>query len=499
MRSSLKKLESFLDLKIFNNKLFKDKHFRLFIFITVLVFTFILRAHNYDRHPGMGHLEEMAFGWAGIHLIETGIPVSWSTLDYPDRAEIFRGQISFQGGDPKLSVRLYRPWLDQPPLFSMLIGQFAHWYGADRNQVLPTSYIRMPVIFISILTTIMLFLIARLVSGFWMSILSMLIWSFTPIMLFASRMAVPENLITSLYLIIVYWLLKYHLKQSFKYLIGIPFLIGICGLSKATGFLILPLAIFFAFQNKSYRSIVYLILMTLPFIGIFFWYGLHFDQAIFWRINEIQSNRPAGYNSLAWYFGQPSYDITTMMDAWFIFWLLTAGYFLIAQKEKLQKYILLFFVYWVIVVMISSGENDLLAWYRFPSYPLLAIIGAWGVKELFKNIDFFKSLLGVGFLLGNRNFLVNAFRPNVSAWEFRLPFTALMLPSLLMWVYPAVLLERISKWILIGAFIIGAFMNVVYIYNIFDLQCESKTCSFGPSTFLSTLYFPVIWKLIAQQ
>lgn len=499
MKKFLKWLDKLLDFKIFDHKFFKNKSFRLLIFLIVLGFTFVLRAHNYDRSPGMGHLEEMAFGWAGIYLVETGVPVSWSTLDYPDRAEIFRGQVMYQGGDPKLSVRLYKPWLDQPPLFSILVGEFAHLYGAHRDQVLPASYIRMPVIFLSILTSIMLFLIARLVSGYWMGILSMTVWSLTPIMLFASRMAVPENLITPLYLIICYLLLKYLKKPSFKYIIFIPLLIGISGLSKATGFLILPLTLFFALQNKDIKSIIYLVILTLPFIGGYFWYGLHFDPAIFWRINEIQSQRPAGYNSLAWYFGQPSYDITTMMDAWFIFWLLTAGYFLIAPKEKLQKYILLFFCYWVIVVMISSGENDLLAWYRFPSYPLLAIIGAWGIKELFKNTDFFKSLLGIGFLLGNRNFLVNAFRENVTAWQYRIPFTAMMLPSLLMWIYPSAVLEKLSKWVLITAFVIGAFMNVVYIYNIFDLQCESKSCIFGPSTFLSTLYFPVLWKIIAQQ
>jgi len=98
----------------------KSKLFKAFILALVLIFTFILRAHNYDRVPPIGQLEELAFGWAGIHLIETGSPVSWSTLEYPESALIFKGEKNLGGNDPKVFVNLYDPWLDQPPLFSLL-------------------------------------------------------------------------------------------------------------------------------------------------------------------------------------------------------------------------------------------------------------------------------------------------------------------------------------------------------------------------------------------
>ena len=133
-------------------------------FILVLFFTFVLRAHNYDRVPTANHLDEMLYAWSGIYLIETGEPVSWSTLDYPKRSEVYKGRISYKGGIPEAYVTLYKPWLDEPPLFSLIVGYFAHLYGADRNEFVPSSYIRVPVIIFSTLTSIMVFLIARVVS-----------------------------------------------------------------------------------------------------------------------------------------------------------------------------------------------------------------------------------------------------------------------------------------------------------------------------------------------
>jgi len=81
------------------------------------LFIFILRAHNYERFPSPNHLDEQLYALSGIYLVETGVPVSWSTLDYPKSAEVYKGTISYQGGEPSASVTLYKPWLDEPPLF----------------------------------------------------------------------------------------------------------------------------------------------------------------------------------------------------------------------------------------------------------------------------------------------------------------------------------------------------------------------------------------------
>ena len=141
-------------------KIIKNRWFKILIFIFIFVFTFILRAHNYEKTPGALHLDEMLYAWSGIYLIETGVPVSWSTLDYPKRAEVFKGIINYKGGQPETSVTLYKPWLDEPPLFSLIVGFFAHINGAARTDFIPSSYIRIPSIIFASLVSIFIFLIA---------------------------------------------------------------------------------------------------------------------------------------------------------------------------------------------------------------------------------------------------------------------------------------------------------------------------------------------------
>ncbi len=464
------------------------------IFFLVLSFTFILRTHNFDKIPFFGHLEEMLFAWSGIYLVETGTPVSWSTLDYPSRAEIFRGKLDYKGGEPFSYVRLYKPWLDEPPLFSLMVGEFAHFYKADRNDVIPTSYIRTPMVFIALLTSIMVFLTARLVSGYWVGILSMFLYGSIPIFVISSRMAVPENLIALLFIITVYLLLKFQIAPKFVYLLPIPLLAGIAGLSKPTGFFILPLAVFIAFAKKYYSSCLYLILAITAFIGFFIWYGMYFDTQIFWHLVSIQGFRPVGFSSLGWLFISPAFDISILTESWYIFALLCAFYFILKPQGKQNKFIIFSFVYWVIIVMLSGGAGDLLPWYRYPFFPLLAIIAAWGLQELVVKADFFATFITAGLLLGNRHLLTNAFRPDVTPLQYRSVFSLLMLPSLLSYIYENIWLKKLTRAIIILVIIVGSYFNILYIYNQYEIICENVSCPLGPTTSLSSIHFPVIWR-----
>lgn len=482
------------------------KGFRWLVFLVIFIFTFILRAHNYDRTPGIGHMEELLYGWSGIYLVETGVPVSWSTLNYPKRAEVFKGIKTLDGAAPKVAVDLYKPWLDEPPVFSLIVGYSAHLFGANRENVLPSSYIRFPVIFLAAITSIMIFLVGRLVSGYWIGILAMLVYGVTPIMVFASRYAVAENMIALMLIIVLFLLLKYIQTLKSTYLFAIPLLAGIAGLSKPTGFFLLPLALFAVFLNfsdksqrkKIIKNILILILGTIPFIGMFFWYGLHFDSEIFWSITNIQSYRPVGFSSLAFFFTTPAFDISIFTDSWYVFCLLASVYYIfIPKKDRLENFLVLAFVYWVIIVMISGGEADLLPWYRFPAFPILSIIGAWGLILLIKKADFFTSFMAVGMLLGSRFLLINAFRSNIQPLEYRYTFSLLMIPSLLNLVFNKAALQKISKVIIIGVIVVGVYFNTLYIYNNFDLSCERKECALGPTTWLASLYFPIIWRFIA--
>lgn len=475
--------------------------FRIFVLAVVFSFTFILRAHNYDRAPGLGQLEELAFGWAGIHLIETGSPVSWSTLEYPDSSLVYSGEVNLDGSEPRVFVDLYQPWLDQPPLYSLISGGSAHLFGANRNFVLPTSYLRLPGIFIAFLTSILLFLIARKVSGFWTGVLTVLIYGATPIFVLSSRMAVPENLIGCIYLLIVYLLLKFREKPRFLYLAVIPFVIGLAGLSKATGFLMAPLVLYEMIVKKYYKSSVYLVLIVAAFVGLFIYYGVYFNEGIFWRLMEIQSTRPVGFGSLGFILTTPSFDINIFQDNFYVFCMLSAVFFIFGNKpseslkmDQGRKFVIFSLIYGIIIVAFSGGEKDLLSWYRFIFMPIFAITGAWGIIYVIKNISFATTVTAVFLFLGNRHLLVNPFRSQLSPIAFRTIFSGLVLPSLVFEWLGKKNIEAICRILLIGTLIAGIYMNVVYIYNVHEISCESLSCPIGPSTVISRMHFPFFWR-----
>jgi 4-amino-4-deoxy-L-arabinose transferase-like glycosyltransferase len=476
----------------------------LIVFVFVFLFTFILRAHNYERTPTSNHLDEQLYAWSGMYLVEEGVPVSWSTLDYPKRNEVFEGEINYKGGSPKASVVLYKPWLDEPPLFSYLVGYSAHLFGAEKTDFVPSSFIRFPIVLISAITSILVFLIAKKVSGFWTGILSMLVFGTVPVFVFASRTAMPETLISFFYSLLVFMIILFEKKLKFWYILPLPVLAGLAGLSKPTGFFLLPIAIFFVvkklYENKNLKLapkyILYMLVALAPFVIFFFWWGVHLDKELFMRINSIQSNRPVGFGSLAWFFITPSVDTSILRDSWYVFGLLSVAYFLFSKKTNLQKIVIISFVYWILVVMISGGENDLLSWYRFPAFPFMAIIMSWGLIKLVQMADFFASFIAAGMLLGNRMLLVTPLLQNVRPPTYRFVLGSLMLPSTLNMILEKKILISLSKWIIIGIIVVGIYLNTKYIYNAYELACENTTCPFVPTTFLSTIRFPYFWRFL---
>lgn len=483
-------------------KIFYSIPFKFFLFVLVFFFTFVLRAHNYDREPPGGHLEEMLYAWSGIYLVETGVPVSWSDLDYPKRAEVYRGIIDYHG-ITKTSVRLYKPWLDEPPLYSLVLGAFAHYHHADRHLVIPAAYIREPAVLISSLVGILVFLIAFEVSGFYTGILAMLLYGTIPTLVIGSRLAVGENWVTLFYTLGAYLLIKFVKRPNYLYLLLFPILAGLAGLGKPTGFFVLPIALYFAFAKKFYKTLIYMILGIIPFVVFFIWYGVHYDSQIFWHITSIQASRPVGFLSLAWFLISPAYDIYLFIDSWYVFGLAFAVYLIFSSRKEqilslsmdnLKWLISFFFVYWLMVVMFTGGQTDLLPWYRYPAFPFLAIIIAFGLEYVVRNVNFYTSLMVLGLLLGGRSLVSNAFRPDVYALDYKIIFSLLILPSLVYTIYKFGWLENLSRVLVIGVIVIGIYYNVIYVYNQFELVCESKSCEFGPQTALSQIHFPIIWR-----
>ena len=474
----------------------KKSRIRVFVFSILFLFLLILKFHNYDRVPDSAHAEELLYSWSGINLIETGVPMSWSTLDYSEENLMFDGIV----GDLKgvyLPAKLYKPWLDEPPLFSLMSGGVAHLFGDDRDKLIPTSHSRIPTVLASVITMFLVFWIGYKFYSFNIGLLAMCFYGMTPTIVFGSRLSVPENII-ALAVIASLLIMKSYLKKPkiiYAFIFGIFCLI--LGLMKPTGFFLAPLCIYFAVKKRRWKDILIIISFVLLGIGLYILYGYTYDWELFKSIVTIQGNRFAGWTGLAYVLNSPSFDITLFFDGWYILGLFFALFFSFQKKiGKNTKLLSLFLFYWLIMSVISGSEQDLLPWYRYPFFPLLAIFGSLGLAWIYKRANFFTMVFAVGLLLTSRYYLANDFRPTTPANVYRVVYFLALVPSLLYFLNKSNLAKKTTRYILILFVVLGFYFNAKYIYSAFEIRCENKTCPFSQSTLLSKVKLPFFDKFL---
>ena len=481
-----------MGLKKIVNKISIKWLFVLFLFL----FYSIIHLHNFDRIPEPNHAEELLYSWSGIYLIETGVPQSWSTLDYPKSALVFDGIVGNPTG-VNLPAKLYRPWLDEPPLYSLMSGGVAHLYGDDRTVVLPTSHTRVPSVLASLGTMFLIFLVGLEFFGYWPGVLAMTIYGTAQIFVFGSRLSVPENMIA---LAVIGGLLmtrKYLKQPKLWFPIVWGLMSAVLGLMKPTGFFMAPLGIFLAAKQRRWRDAVIIFAITLLGVAGFVYYGYSIDWNIFKTIVSIQGVRFAGWSGLSYILTSPAYDIFTVRDGFYVLSLFASIFYIFKGKKSKEIWLVsMFFMYWLLVALLSGTEGDLLPWYRYPMFPTMAVFGGLMLYDLIKRADFFSVSMIMGLMLSSRYYLMNAFRPTTPPNTFRITFLLAVLPSLAYYVWKKKWMLSLSKIIIVGFLILGVWYNVKYIYNAFEIRCESMSCGFSESSKLSEVRVPFFWRYL---
>lgn len=449
---------------------------------------FVIRARDFGRYPIAGNADELNYGWSGISLIQEGKPFGWSYHKaYPDSWVFYDGIID-KNDQIGVGGRMVRPWLDEPPLFSLLAGGSAHLYGQKPWSVLSSGYIRIPSVLFGFGTTIVLWL--------WGGPLAATIYTLTPLITFSSRLALPENGISFLFTLSLYLYWKF--KEKALSIVAI--LIGLAGLMKPTGFFIALLFLFFELREKHYKQVLYLVLRILPFIVLFFAYYWWLGGAQALTILKAQGFRPTGWTSLGFILNTPIFSTgtDTFYDGWYIFSLLSS-FILLAVKGKTNKlvnYLGFAIIFWLGIIMASAGEQDALAWYRYPIFPLISFMAALAVREMLESPTWWWGFLSIGLLFSSRFYLHNAFAATTSSEVFKIAITGLALPFVWFEIFKKEMFIHARKFLVLSIVFFGLFMNARYIYSVFTIRCESITCPIQKEMFLSTLKLPVLWRFL---
>lgn len=488
---------------IINNVFVKIiKYWQALLFLAVFAFLSILTLHEYDRYPYEGHLEEQSFAWAGFSLFKENRPVSWSHFDYPRENKIFTGALGEEGGII-LNVTLIDPWFDHPPLFALLSGLGPYLAGFEKISVFPTHLIRIPSVIAVVLTYLAVFFLAKSIFGYWTGIFSTLYFGLTPIFVFGGRLAVPEVLISLLFVLMMICWVKFKKDSRNMWVILIGLLTGVSGLMKITGFSLTFLFVFFLIKDKKYKLALFLLVIEIVFIFLLYLYGASLDLNLFIQIVQRQGFRPVGWSTLTYIFSSPGFDIFNYFDGWFVFALISSVIVAFNNKRKDEENYLLWGVfYWLAVVIFTGGQQDMLPWYRYPMYPFLAITAVRVLQLIYKNPSFFSYLLVTGMLLSSRFYLRNAFRPDILPGTFRYMFVFLMFPILIFEakIIKKDLILKIVRIFLVLVILWGAYYNAKLIYSVYSINCENlfPACYLGPGNKLSRIHLPIFWRFLVN-
>lgn len=462
---------------------FGSRKLQLVLFLLVFLLGFGLRLWKYPFYPLTANAEEYLFVWSGLSLIEKGVPISWNDLpSYGQEHVYWEGVARNLSGRGELGVRLLKPWLDEPPLFSLMVGGISKLYGLENFTIISPYVIRIPSLIFAFFGLILVFLIAKKLFGYWIGLLSLLVYGTIPIVVFGSRLAVAENLVTLFYLLVLFLLMSYfETGKKWQRNLAI-FSAGMAGLAKPTGFLIVPFLGYLIWQNKNWREGLKSLLAAIPvFVVPFLAYGFYFNKDLFLKVMAYQSQRPAGWSSLAYFITNPGFSVEVFLDSFIVIGFFSLIYLIFKKRGHGEELILFSFVFTLLTVVISGGRHDQLCWYRYPVYPFMSIAIALLIKDLVFNPSFAKSAIFIPLFLANADLLENPFwRVNffINVRFYRLAFFVLLLPSILGLLNKSKVLVNLSRWAIVLAFAFGIFFNAWVIKGRFSLLCDhSQDCA----------------------
>ena len=155
--------------------------------VGVLGLGLALRLIRYADAPGFtDNADELQFTWAGLGLIKSGDPYTWT---------YFPGYASYtQYHAFGTTYPLVHHWLDHPPLFSYLMGGWV-WLLGDRTlDSVTAAQVRIVPIFLSTLTIVLVFLLARRLLGWAPALLAAALLATSPGAILLGREVEPEAL-----------------------------------------------------------------------------------------------------------------------------------------------------------------------------------------------------------------------------------------------------------------------------------------------------------------
>jgi len=357
-----------------------------------------LRLYRFDQAPALtDNADELDWAWSGMTLIRRGVPYGWSYLRAYGAPQILR--------DHHTSYPIVHPYLDHPPLFSLFTGAWALLLGARQMTQVTLGMIRPPVIVLSVLALILVYVLGRRVLGRSPAMLAILLLATSPGAVLLQREVESESLLAVLVLAALICVLRLEAGEG-----GWPTLlalVGVClagSLTKVPGISIAGVAAVLLLQSRRWWPALAAAGAGVAGLGVFALYGAVLDWRLFLAVWTEQAARRSGVFAAFQFIAAPAGVNRPLHDGWWLLgWLGLAGIAFASGRggtRLTERYVVWPAVAYAVTMLLMADQRVVgqYGWYRIAVYPLVYLGAGSLVWRLFRAPS--GALLGLLLALG---------------------------------------------------------------------------------------------------
>ena len=252
----------------------------------IIVVAAILRYHEYNLAPTvLDNQDPLQFGWSGITLITKGVPYSWEIF----HAYHYDYVLHLNG----INYSITHPWLNHPPLFSILVGGWAYLQGARDFTDVTTAMIRPVAIVLGLISLVLTYLLGRRLLGSRATMVGVLLLAVSPGAVLLGREVETEALLTPMVLVSLILIHRLHSGEGGRRDVAVVVILALLmPLVKVTGVVIAGGLAVVLLSSGRWRLALTTLAAGAAGFGLFALYGALFDFDLWLRVlAEWQSRR----------------------------------------------------------------------------------------------------------------------------------------------------------------------------------------------------------------
>lgn len=369
----------------------------------VCILGLVLHLNRYTYYPQRGaSSDEYTYSFMGVSLLTRGIPSSWSNFSPYQQTKHYDLTIDH------IYFWMVEPYFDHPPLNGLLVGAWAILNGQDSFEKIQLQTIRLVPIALSVLTTLLIFLIGRAIKDFKTGVWAGLIFATSTIMVMNTRVVFAENLLTPLFLLGIYLYSNVKKTISTKTTIVLGVLAGLAFWTKEAGLSVGGTFLLLFLMDRQKRKHILLFIGCIALsVLLYIAYATHYNAKLFWDILAMQSARPIGPQTLLLLLTKPIIVNKVFYDGWYLLGFLCL-FFLFTDIRRYKLIVIPGFIYLLFQLVGINREGEM-GWYMIPMFPFFALATSTVACEYLvkRNFVLMLFLVIVGF-----SFVQNLYEPS---------------------------------------------------------------------------------------